>query len=80
MTDHCRSCRAPIRWATTANGRAMPVDLEPVPDGNLWLGRGPYGAVIASVVPEERREELAGELYLPHFATCPHAHKHRRRR
>jgi hypothetical protein len=36
-TGNCRSCEAPIVWAKTANNRRMPLDPEPVPDGNVWV-------------------------------------------
>ncbi len=65
----CRSCRAPIRWARTVTGRAIPLNAEPDADGNvelvdgvasLWLWRD--GAV----------------RYMPHHATCPTVDQHRR--
>lgn len=82
MSDRCRTCKAEIRWAVTEQGRPIPLDLEPVPDGNIRLAAAHAlgGMARAIVVPEQRRGELAGELYRPHFASCPHADQHRRRR
>jgi hypothetical protein len=82
MSDRCRSCKAPIRWAVTVeHNRPIPLDADPHPDGNIRLvaahDRG--GAPRAMVIAADAREQLAGELYRSHFATCPFADEHRRR-
>ncbi len=70
----CRSCGAPIRWAKTAAGKRMPLDVEPTRDGNVqlgWVG----GEQVAIVLTREA--DRAGclvdgiPLYLSHFVTCP---------
>lgn len=75
MPDHCRTCRARIRWATTTGGVPIPLDHEPSATGNLRLDE--HGR--ASVVPAVDRDLYAGELYTTHFATCPYAEEHWRR-
>jgi hypothetical protein len=30
----CRSCGAKVEWVETANGKKMPMDLEPDAEGN----------------------------------------------
>jgi hypothetical protein len=73
MTE-CRSCGAPIRFVFTAMGGRMPIDLEPNPDGNVYL-RGHTAHVIKAdtvLPPGEPR-------YMSHHATCPQAEKWRRR-
>lgn len=82
MADVCRSCKAPVRWAVTDSGTAIPLDAEPVDGGNIRLAgaRVPGGTPRAVIVPDARRAEFAGELYVAHFATCPDAGQHRRRR
>lgn len=77
-TDNCRSCHAPIIWATTHNGEAMPVDAEIVADGNVIVERSVDGArVIASVVEQATLWEAGGGGSMPrrvaHFVTCPDA-------
>lgn len=67
--ERCRSCGAPIIWASTERGKAMPVDAQTTLDGNLVLDAG-----IARVVGHG-----AGQ-YVSHFATCANAAQHRRRR
>jgi hypothetical protein len=68
----CRSCDAPIRWVKTTTGKRMPLDAEPVPDGNLVLVDG-----VATVVDAD----AAGtrERYTSHFSTCPQAKSWRRK-
>jgi hypothetical protein len=67
----CRSCRAKIIWAKTVNNQSIPLDAEPVEDGNMDLQHG-----VATVVKKEER--LPGTLlYKSHFATCPDAQKYR---
>lgn len=71
----CRSCGAHVIWATTATGKAMPVDAEAVdaPDaGNIFLTF--LGGQLAAQVVEP-----APGLRKSHFATCPNANTHRRR-
>ena len=82
MSEVCRSCKAPIRWAVTERGYAIPLDLEPVDGGNIRLAgaRAKGGTPRAVIVAEDRRAEFAGELYISHFASCPYADQHRRRR
>ncbi len=71
--SHCRSCGAPIIWAETVNGRRMPLDEDPDPDGKFVLDetREPPLATFAPTDP--------GERFQSHFATCPDSDKHRRR-
>ena len=75
MPDLCRTCKQPVRWARTERGNAIPLDPAPAANGSIRLRAG-----VAIVVPEADRAELAGELYLSHFATCPDAAQHRRPR
>lgn len=74
--SRCRSCDARIRWAKTATGKNMPIDLDPHPDGNLVIVDGiatvyanPLGA--AQAHPDAPR-------YVSHWQTCPTAFEHRR--
>lgn len=72
----CRSCEAAIVWALTAEGRRMPVDAEPTPEGRLKLRRREDGQLGVEVV-EPRG---FGRRYRSHFATCPEANDWRRGR
>jgi hypothetical protein len=63
----CRSCKAPIIWAKTQGGKLMPLDS--LPQQRYVL---------------EEREEGTVAIYRPvfvsHFATCPNADQHRRKK
>lgn len=84
--SHCSSCGAPLIWAQTINGRAIPLDPVETPErGNLRrIGRTPEAAMVVEVIP---RSEIGQtplgepeERYVSHFATCPNASEHRKER
>lgn len=68
-------CGAPILWAKTAEGKAMPVNVEPVDTGNVALL--PTSPPRATVLKASERYE--GPRFVSHFASCPDADLHRRR-
>jgi hypothetical protein len=70
----CRSCDAPIVWATTENDRPIPLDVEPVLELLVDPGLFLLDAGVARAVPRE-----IGRLVLcqSHFASCPNAAEHR---
>lgn len=74
----CRSCNAPIIWAPTSAGRKMPLDAEPVTDGNVKITEDGIAHVLSDhdlVV-----ERMMGEpLFKSHFATCGQAGQWRRK-
>jgi hypothetical protein len=75
--DNCRSCGAPIVWATSqATGKPMPLDPDPAADGNLVLMEGE--ARVLTTGERLRAQEAGTVRYKSHFATCPDATKHRR--
>ena len=76
MTVPCRSCGAPTIRAKTVNGKTMPVDAEPVDDGNLHLEEGPKSPMPFVFVVTGC--QCPREHYVSHFATCPDAGKWRR--
>lgn len=75
MADHCKSCGAPITWAISAKGKAIPIDPSPVKSGNLVLiVEDPRNAPTARYARDEE-----GPRYVSHFATCAQADEHRRK-
>jgi hypothetical protein len=82
----CGSCGAPIRWAVTVNGKRMPVDDQPVPDGNIVLSDpqpGAYAPLAAYYSPPDEPTLPGFEeppRFVSHFTTCPNAAHHRRTR
>lgn len=79
MSAVCKSCDGSIAWALLPSGKLMPVDAQPVPDGNIAARRDERGDLLARVL--KNGDELAeGERRgTSHFATCPNAAAHRRR-
>jgi hypothetical protein len=81
--QRCRSCNALIIWAETPAGRRMPLDDTPSANGNILLGLRHEREPLALYQTEQQLEPLRarGELlYTSHFASCPFAATHRRRR
>ena len=79
MNDTCRSCGAPIRWVLTDKGRRMPLDPDPHPDGNIM----PVTVTVGGAFPREETRAFVttapdGPAWRSHFATCPHAARHRK--
>jgi hypothetical protein len=74
--SHCRSCEAPIIWTVTASGKRMPVDADPLIAPRGFRLEDLDGETITAVFT---LAPAPGEqLYLSHFATCPHSAQHRR--
>lgn len=73
----CRDaeCRSPIIWTVSAaRHKPMPVNPEPVPDGNLLLTA--MGDHIRAEVVDPNALPMGAdpaELYVAHFRTCPGA-------
>jgi hypothetical protein len=76
----CGSCHARIRWALTGSGKRIPVDRDPVPDGNLFYVGDEDGPPTVAVITKGRRPPPGADRYTSHFATCPNAASHRRAR
>ena len=74
--QQCKSCGAAIRWYRTPAGKRMPVDAEPASDGNLVILAG----VVQPIQADLFRGIPSGPRYISHFATCPNARKHRRKK
>lgn len=71
---NCRSCSAEIIWSTSATtGKAIPLDAQPVADGNLALVGGTAHAYTAE------DERLKRERFKSHFATCADADSWRKK-
>jgi hypothetical protein len=75
----CRSCSAPIRWGTTYEGARIPLDFDAAATGNIrWFDDGRIDVLNAKRARVYR--QLGVPLYVSHFATCPNAAQHRRRK
>ncbi len=74
----CTGCNAPIVWAETSTGRAMPVDADPVPDGNVLLFPTIDRKWLAVVLGADEAQASRSERHKSHFATCPVASRFRK--
>ncbi len=88
MSAVCRTCGAAIWWAHTTAGRAIPIDSDPVPGGNVVAtgARTQQSTVSNAIVtrPEIKVEERGmfpddRPRYNAHFVTCPNADEWRKR-
>jgi hypothetical protein len=68
-------------WAKTSGGKNMPLDPEPVSDGNIV--RGAFieaGRAVFTATPYNAEHHAGHKRYRSHFVTCPNAAEHRRSR
>lgn len=83
MSARCGSCGEAIIWATTHAGRNMPLDATPSPEPtNLRAWRDQSGAFHVRDIDGIGSTEIPADApcATSHFATCPNADKHRRKR
>jgi hypothetical protein len=65
-------------WRETEKGKRIPLDPEPVVDGNIRLnGTRCHTLTELELSAANQDGEL---LYKSHFATCPDAAKHRKKK
>jgi hypothetical protein len=76
----CSGCGALIRWTRTPAGHLIPLDAEPNDKGNIRLD----GENVAHVIPKADlfapEQQTEGDRWMPHHATCPEAHRFRKRK
>jgi len=53
--EKCRTCEANIKWITTANGKRMPLDVDPI---KAWT-------------KDKNGKWHLTECFTSHFVTCP---------
>lgn len=69
----CRYCETKIAWAQDANGRNIPMDSKPVPDGEYIVDRDPArpGRFLATPFNREDTAHLmASKRWRSHLKTC----------
>jgi hypothetical protein len=75
--DKCKSCGTEMIWAKTPAGKLMPLDRTPTADG-MWALDEAEGACY--FVSPGSFAFFDGPRHHSHFATCPDAAKHRKRK
>jgi hypothetical protein len=70
----CSSCGAPIRWLVTKSGASSPADLDAV---QVLVATG---RTTTDRQGNEVPEFEVRKGYRSHFASCPFAHEHRRKK
>jgi len=74
MPARCSSCQAEIFWTRTQSGARIPMNYDPDPAGRFVVeGDG------ARVRMLRLDETTTARRWTSHFATCPHAARHRKR-
>lgn len=78
----CRSCGRPIIWAVSQRGQNVPWDPEPNPHrGTHTLVPDTHNGQISFTSRLPRQSDGPEvKLYVCHFASCPFADKHRRKK
>jgi hypothetical protein len=71
----CRSCRAPIEWARTESGKAIPLDVGEFDNGNIVVTDG-----IAYAIGRDVSEFGQKHRRRSHFVSCKQAAEWRRAR
>jgi hypothetical protein len=71
----CRWCNKTIRWVTTRKLKLMPIDPDPVPDGNVLLDGEEFAYVLGRSTQIELEGMSLGARYRPHFASCQGAQR-----
>jgi len=69
-------------WAVTAAGKNIPLDPDPVVDGNLErVTSAQDGRIVFHVTQYKPRRDCEDvKRYRSHFVSCPQASQHRRPR
>lgn len=75
MSDRCKSCQAPIRFVVMTTGGTMPLDYDPMPEGNIVIGEDGRGEVLSGGI----FDATEGPRYRSHFVSCPASAKFRKR-
>ena len=72
--SQCNRCQQEIRWTVTTNGKKMPCDPEPSPNGTFYLikqGRDTIALHRKSTGHELMLQTtLDDPMYTSHFDTC----------
>jgi hypothetical protein len=74
----CKGCGDRIKWVSTTQGRAMPLDPDPVPNGNVVIVRDGGGGLLAEYLRRTDTPAPGTPRYQSHFSSCPERARFRR--
>lgn len=80
FVQRCKSCQQVIRWKKTQAGKAIPLDPDPSEKGNIAIANNGDAVILNQQEIEDYNLRGSGLLYVCHFATCPYAHVHRKKK
>lgn len=66
-------------WAKTITGRPIPLDAEPVMDGNIVIRHGLAVVIRHGVALIGQTPEPGEARHVSHFVSCPHSRGWRKR-
>jgi hypothetical protein len=69
-----------MRWVKTSKGKVMPIDDEPSSAGRFVIDDDDEDHHHPRVRFLGEKEDYTGERFTSHFATCPHASQHRKKK
>lgn len=73
--SECRACHDPIRFVKLATGKALPVNPQPDPRGNVAAHLA-GGQLVGFVISRDRLPGARDPFrFVPHYATCEDAKK-----
>lgn len=79
----CKACLAAIVWIGTPGGKSIPCDAAPIYYIKKRSGKKrivtPNGEVLACEYTNDPHQ-ATGTGYVPHWATCPHADRFRKKK
>lgn len=81
-SNACRGCLREMLWATViSTGKAIPLDPEPVENGNLVLAElAPGAALRVAYVSDVTELNPLAPRYQSHFVSCPNAGDFRKKK
>ena len=80
MATKCRSCGEEIIWIKMKSGKAMPCDVKPIPYRETFSGGMKLVTPAGDVISGNYDGTSDNFAYISHFATCPNADQHRRKK
>ena len=81
--SRCKSCGAEIVWITMLSGNSMPCDPALVPFWERFKAKGKVVTQAGDLVScdfDGDPNEITDVGRIPHWATCPNAAQHKRKR